>query len=292
MKKHTKAVRILLLLLSLFIVYTAASLLLSRHALTVTRYTVSEEKVSSPVRIVLLADQHGAVFGKENARLIEKVRAEAPDLICIAGDLVDARKEDTTAEEALVRRLTQIAPVYVSLGNHELEHEEKFHTGLVRRLADCGAAVLEYAWEDVTVAGQPMRLGGLYGYCLPARYLPTGEAKKEECAFLTDFQDTDLPTVLLCHMPACFIVNDGVNEWNMDLVLAGHAHGGQIRLPFVGGLWAPDQGWWPGREAGIYPSREGDRCMVLSRGLGSTEKIPRFNNIPEIVTVDLVPAGK
>ena len=207
----------------------------------------------------------------------------------MTGDLINSNENNTNIATNLITSLCDIALVYVSIGNHEIEYRGNYGIDIVQLYEEAGAIVLDKQYEDIIVNGQRIRLGGIYGYCLPAKYLKTKEANPEECAYLTDFQSTDSYTILMCHMPVCWLINDGLNEWNIDCVLAGHAHGGQIRIPYIGGLWAPDQGWFPGRESGLYYSSDNNKVLVLSRGLGSNKKIPRFNNIPEIVVINLDP---
>ena len=179
-----------------------------------------------------------------------------------------------------------IAPVYVSFGNHEVGYEERWGTNLTEAYTAAGAAVLERDWCEIEVNGQRIRLGGIYGYCLPLKTAGENPDRLPESEFTDEFDDTDEYSILMAHMPVCWMINGSLDAYDIDCVLSGHAHGGQIILPFLGGFHAPDQGYFIGREWGVFDSSDGQKHMVLSRGLGSREKIPRFNNIPEIVTVD------
>lgn len=284
---HKKIIAFVIILL--LAVFVMTGFFTSKFCLTVTTYQIQSDKLDSSVRIVQLTDLHDSEFGADNKRLVSKIRAQSPDVILITGDLLNAGEQNTDVAVRLIADLSEICPVYISYGNHEYEYESAYQADLKSLYEAAGAVVLEYEYEDLTINGQRIRLGGIYGYCIPAKYLETSEADPEECAFLEEFQDTDLYTVLMCHMPVCWILNDGLDEWSIDCVLAGHVHGGQVILPFVGGLYAPDFGWFPGQLEGLYDSSDGDKVLVLSRGLGSTETIPRFNNIPEIVVVDLLP---
>ena len=257
----------------------------SRQWLQVTEETVTNSNIKTPFHAVLISDLHDSVFGEDNETLVSKIRALDPDVIFIAGDLVNSDDQNESIAVNLIKKLAEIAPVYASMGNHEEEYDENFNAAIENDYKAAGATVLDRSYKDISINGQDMRVGGIYGYCMPEKFLQYGEANKDECAFLEDFMKTDRYTILLCHMPYTWLVQDGLNEWNIGCVLAGHTHGGQIRFPLIGGLWAPDQGFWPGRESGLYLSDDGTRAMVLTRGLGSHEKIPRMNNRPEIVDI-------
>ena len=276
----------LFVLLAAFIGY---GLYCSACTLTVTTYALSSEKLSHAVRMVQLTDLHNSVFGENNAELVETVAEQQPDVILITGDLLNGDEQNTDIAAQVISQLCPIAPVYVSYGNHEIQYENNYHADLAALYKQAGATMREYAYEDVTINGQAIRLGGIYGYCTPEEYLETKEADEAECTFLRQFQDTNRYTVLLTHMPFAWIHNDGISKWHIDCVFTGHTHGGQARIPFIGGLYAPDAGWFPGREKGLYYSDDQSKVMVLSSGLGSNERIPRFNNIPEIVVVDVLP---
>jgi predicted MPP superfamily phosphohydrolase len=265
------------------------SIYLSTYHLQTSYYTIASHKLTAPVRLVLLSDLHNSSFGPNNEQLLTAVSAESPDLILMTGDMLNSHQSDTTLLTDLIRQLSQTAPVYCSYGNHEMEHETLWGTDLSALSEQAGATMLNFNFLDLEMKGQSLRVGGIYAFCLPEKFLKTGEARPNECDFLNHFQNTDRCTLLMCHMPVAWLINDGLDDWNVDFILSGHAHGGQIRLPLLGGLYAPDQGWFPGRMCGIYSSMDSLSTLILSRGLGSSSKTPRFNNLPEIVVIDLLP---
>lgn len=285
-KKKWK-IRTVLVVVCILIVLLGIDLYRSKECLTVSSYTVSAEQIAEEIQMVVLADLHNHEFGKENQKLLEEVKKQNPDVIFCVGDLLNGDERDPHVVEKLLEGLCQIAPVYVSYGNHEVQYEEKFGVELRPIFEACGATVLEYDFEEVEIRGQKLCIGGLYGYCVPEKYLASKEANLQECRFLDQFMDTDAYTIFLCHMPCMWTVGEALTEWEIDLVLSGHSHGGQIRIPFLGGLYAPDEGWFSGKTEGMYVSEGGERQMILSRGLGSSERVPRINNVPEIVTICL-----
>ena len=278
-----KKTTFIIAILSLLTIISVISLCTSTHALTITTYQLSSN-IPTSLRILQLTDLHNSEFGANNSRLVAAVRAQSPDLILLTGDLLNSDEQRTDIATDLIPRLCDIAPVYCSNGNHEVEYQEKYGVDVDELYREAGAVVLEKEYQDITVKNQMIRLGGIYGYCLPG---DTGEDWPEETAFLEDFQNTDLPTILLCHMPVCWMINGSLDEWNVDYVFAGHLHGGEVILPFIGGLYGPDLGWFPGRMEGIFTSENEEKTLILSRGLGTSERIPRFNNIPEIMVVDI-----
>ena len=281
---HKKVILLFLVLISGINLYTSCQFL------TVITYQL-QSNFSTSLRIAQLTDLHNSEFGEGNSRLSDAVRDQSPDLILLTGDLLNSDEQRTDIATNLIAQLCEIAPVYFSNGNHEIEYEERYGVDIDELYREAGAVVLEKEYQDITVKNQKIRLGGIYGYCLPGKYLETGEANPEETEFLEAFQDTDLPKILMCHMPVCWMINGSLDDWDVDYVFAGHVHGGEVNLPFVGGLYGPDLGWFPGKLEGLYSSENGENTLILSRGLGTNEIIPRFNNIPEVMVVDIQGKG-
>lgn len=281
--------RIFALLLAVMSILLLCSAVLCAFYIRNVRYTVALAGIESPVRMVVLSDLHGREFGENNSRLLANIAAEAPDAIFLVGDLLDgtAEQEDVTRLLTLVSELSALAPVYFSPGNHELKYMERDNT-LLTQVAAVGATVVNDSYVDVTLAGQALRIGGTMGHGFAfGRSWETFTASAEY-QFLTAFQQTELPKICLAHMPDTFIFNGAYTLWDVDLVLSGHTHGGLVRLPLVGGLYAPMQGFFPEYDRGLF--QLGDKMqMLITSGLAGYGWIPRVNNPPEIVTLELVP---
>ncbi|MEE1086806.1 MAG: metallophosphoesterase [Schaedlerella sp.] len=264
--------------------YVMISLYISYCVLTVHTYNFQSDKVKDEIKFVILSDLHDHEFGLGNEELIVKTRELSPDLILILGDMLNNNSENVKVSCELVKKLTQIAPVYYALGNHEISYMEQ-HSDLVWMLEQSGAVVLDKEFVDLNIAGTEIRLGGLYDYAFGLN----GENKAEVTPnnvkhFLEEFQETEYLKIMMSHRPDSFIFGNASEYWDIDLVLSGHNHGGQVVLPFAGGVYGGDQGYFPEYVHGLY-EKDGMNIFVTS-GLSSNQKIlPRFNNPPEIAVI-------
>lgn len=227
------------------------------------------------LRIVELADLHGRVFGRGSRRLLAAVRRAEPDLICIDGDLFDERT-DLAMLPPLLRGLCAIAPVYYVTGNHEWRVPGL--RGILAQMRACGVTVLQDDWRVLRRGEDALVLAGTDDPCGPAERKTPAEliadirAEAGEAAFL----------LLLTHR------NDQLPQWSalgVQAVLAGHCHGGVVRLPFVGGLFGTDRRLFPAWDAGLY--RQGETALYVSRGLGYTNVHFRLFNRPEVAVIVL-----
>ena len=228
----------------------------------------------SGFRIAQVSDLHNASFGEKNGELARLLRGARPDLIAVTGDLIEAEQSD--AALALMEQAVRIAPVYYAPGNHEARMEG--YPAFAERLRGLGVQVLENRAVLLSRDGGTLRLAGLSDPAFSP--LPPETAAGQALDALVP--DDGVYTLLLSHRPELLEV---YAAHPVDLALSGHAHGGQVRLPGIGGLYAPNQGVFPRLASGVH--RQGRTTLVVSRGLGHNPFLFRVNNPPELVLVTL-----
>ena len=284
MKKVIKNAIVLFLLLLLAL---AIAVVPSRVWISVEEYAIPSAGKAEGVQIALISDLHGREFGEDNKKLVRKIAGQAPDLICVVGDMFEAdASEDEIADfAALLRELVEIAPVFVSYGNTEIAYEAANGAQWRQAAENAGATVLEEDYVDLEINGQALRIGGIFGYAFRNAQNEAAWKASETYQFLSNFTETDAYKILLCHRPDSFIFGEAYNNWAVDLVLCRHTHGGLCRLPFVGGLYAPEQGWLPQYDKGLFTL--GEIKMVITSGLSGYGWIPRVLNLPEITMIQL-----
>lgn len=280
MKRKKKIVRIIVaVFLLVLVIWTAWG----NTALELNRYTVSSDRVPDAFdgyRIAHVSDLHNAEMGKDNERLLRMLQEAKPDIIAITGDLVDCRRTDMEVALQFTGAAMEIAPCYYVTGNHEARIAE--YDELKERLTEQGVIVLEDARINLEQSGETIVLLGVNDPGFPTDSLgdDSGTVMTRKLQALS--QDKDGFTILLSHRPEWF---ESYVDGNIDLVLSGHAHGGQFRIPFVGGVLVPNQGWFPEYDAGLFEEKA--TTMIVSRGIGNSVFPFRFNNRPEVILIEL-----
>lgn len=232
--------------------------------------------------IAHISDLHNTEFGQQQERLLQKLVEAAPDLIAITGDLLDSYHPNITVAMEFINGAIAIAPVYYVTGNHESRLPE-LYAQLREQMESAGVVVLDNKAVTLEYGSSIIRVLGVDDPTFSAesdQYEDNEQVISAQLDVLLD--DQSAYTILLSHRPELF---DVYHEAGIDLVLCGHAHGGQVRLPFIGALFAPNQGFFPEYTAGLY--RQGDTQMVVSRGLGNSSFPIRINNPPELVVITL-----
>ena len=236
-------------------------------------------------RIAQISDYHNTEMGKDNEKLISLLREADPDIIVITGDMIDSRRTEVDVALRLAEQAMEIAPCCYAPGNHEARVSE--YSDLKAGLLALGVTVLEDARVELVRGEEKISLVGIND----PSFRPFAQFGDERTSTHSTLQaltaGAEAFTVLLSHRPELFSV---YADNQIDLVFSGHAHGGQFRLPFVGGIIAPHQGLFPTYDAGLYT--EGDTHMLVSRGIGNSIVPFRINNRPEVILVELQPAGE
>ncbi|NLZ92502.1 MAG: metallophosphoesterase [Firmicutes bacterium] len=254
------------------------------NGLVITKYEYTNPKLPAAFNnftIAHVSDLHNKDF---HGKLIDKIKQQNPEMIVITGDLIDRRSTNIEIAEKFIQAVVKIAPTYYVSGNHE-QLSDVYNT-LKRKLQVLNVNVMDNAYEVINKNGSRI---GLLGVADPAvqqseeSYLWDNSTSYVEAELKDLLDDIDTSfNILLSHRPELFNL---YRDLQADLVFSGHAHGGQIRMPFIGGLAAPNQGLFPKYTAGVYSS--GATSMVVSRGLGNSIFPLRVFNRPELVVVTL-----
>lgn len=273
-KKHRWILPVLAILVALALIALDERLILRT-------YTVASPKLTAEVRLAVVTDFHSSDNADDVAAMVASC---APDAVLLVGDMFDddTQKRPTERTLSLMRQLSAQYPCYYVSGNHEAWTGEM--DALYQQTEDAGVTVLRMSSEVLKVRGQRIALCGVPDpYEMVFVGAPDTEEQLRQAMENVDSADF---TVLLAHRPELLAK---YAQFPFDLVVSGHAHGGQVRIPGVlNGLYAPNQGWFPKLAGGAY-TQDGT-TLIVSRGLAVRTRLPRIFNRPEVVLVRCVPA--
>lgn len=273
---------IIVLIIAIILLLCGFYLEFENTTLQVTNYDISDSKIPEDFnnyKIIQVSDFHNTTSKKLTNDLVEEIKKQKPNIIVLTGDLIDSRKTDVNVAINFIKEIKDIAPVYYVTGNHEARVKE--YSELKEQMNSLGINILE---NKAIVIKQNDSILNLIGIDDPSFVnefaVPDSEIIRKEINSL-DY-DKNNYTILLSHRPEAF--ETYVSE-NINLIFTGHAHGGQIRIPFIGGVVAPNQGLFPKYTSGKYEQK--NTTMIVSRGIGNSIFPFRINNRPELITVEL-----
>ncbi|MBQ8738580.1 MAG: metallophosphoesterase [Clostridia bacterium] len=253
----------------------------SNRAVQLTKISINGE--IKGLKIAHISDFHNAKFKNNNEKLLTLISNANPDIIAITGDLIDSRHTNVQNSIDLVSNLVEIAPCYYVPGNHESRIPKEYNE-LKTALNSLGVTVLEDEKITLEKDGKSYTLLGIRD---PMFEIPKDSLEKSKSVIAkkltTLTEDGENYKILLSHRPEAFCEYVSAD---INLALTGHAHGGQAQIPFIGGLIAPNQGFFPKYSEGLHQKK--NTSMVISRGLGNSLCPLRFNNRPEVIFVEIV----
>lgn len=275
---------ILIIIAAILLVALVIWIIWSNYALELNTYSISSQRLPKAFdgfRIAHISDLHNTEMGQENAELLKLLRQSEPDIIAITGDLIDSRNTNIDIALDFIKEAMKIAPCYYATGNHEARIAE--YPDFRAAMEAAGVIVLEDEKTTISIDGETITVIGVNDPI----FIPGYQSDKAQMLMSGVLESLRAPqedgfTILLSHRPKLF---DVYVQSDLDLVLSGHAHGGQFRLPFVGGVYVPSQGWFPEYDAGLFT--ENNTNMVVSRGIGNSAFPFRINNRPEVIVIEL-----
>lgn len=259
--------------------------IICNRSLRLSEYIIKAENLPTSFqgyRIAQVSDMHNRTQGKNNSNLLDILIESDPDIIVITGDMIDSRTTQVDIALDFAAKAVKIAPCYYVTGNHEARIPQDFEV-LLAGLQNAGVKILRNESTKLEKSGEAVTLLGIDDpwFTSDGNNTPDADIVRSTLKNITP-ESRDTFTILLSHRPELFKV---YAEFDIDLILSGHAHGGQIRLPFLGGLYAPDQGLLPSLEKGMFT--KDNSCMIVSTGVGNSLFPLRIFNPPEVVLIEL-----
>lgn len=253
------------------------------NTIAITNYSVNNTKNDAKLKFVVITDLHNKEYGEKNADLAELVKEQNPDFIAVCGDMVNRSDPDTTKMKDVLEKLADIAPTYCCLGNHERDNAAEFGTDFKSEIDSTGAVLLDDEYIKFTKNGKSVLIGGMSDYPYYEFYTPEDDVPSRTLWEEFAEKAKDNFTILLHHQPE-YIAEDA-KKTDIDLIVCGHTHGGQIQLPFIGGVIAPNQGLFPKYDKGEF-DLDGTK-MIVCAGLSNHVFIPRINNQVELGVINI-----
>ncbi len=275
-----KKKKTLKIIFSVFIIWFSVIswIIFGNKIIGITKINITSDKIPKQFqgfRIAQISDYHNGTFEKSNEQLVKKLTKCNPDIIVITGDFFDGKDEDFSMCMDFIEKGIKIAPIYYVTGNHEACIKE--YKDLKKQLESFGVTVLENKTVTIKKDDAKISLIGIQDLNFYKRKNSKTIQNK-----IQNLMNDDTYNILLSHRPELF---EAYVSCGVDLVFTGHAHGGQFRIPFIGGIYAPHQGFFPKYDAGLYTKNNTN--MIVNRGLGQSSIPYRLNNPPEIILVEL-----
>jgi len=269
--------------ISFFLLFIFINAIVSCNTISTKTYRVETPLLEeqSSIKIVLISDLHSTIHGKDQTRLIEKIKNANPDLIALSGDIFDD-VVPMTGTQLLLSGISGIAPIYYVTGNHEYRGDISAIRG---ELASYGVIILSDNYAIIEINNNEIIIAGIED---PEKKLFGAPNYNQNNSMESAFRELDelsLYKILIAHRPEMI---ENYKKYSFDLVLSGHTHGGQVRIPFIlNGLYAPNQGFFPKYPGGMYT--HGNLTHIISRGLINNPIFPRIFNLPELVIIEIIP---
>ena len=287
MKK--KVLKFIIVMLAVYVLAAVVSVPICTTSVRITEYSETVAGLQEETKLVCISDLHGKEYGDKNEKLVSKIAEQIPDAIFVLGDMINADADESEIEQfiSLLERLEDIAPVYFSPGNHEMDYMLDTGTELMSLVNETGAVALCDEYVETEIGGNTLRIGGSLGHY--HRYEWTDEQKQSppDYAMEREIGSTEIPALVLLHMPESLVTDCAAEQWSGDVYFSGHTHGGVIRIPGIGGVFAPTQGFFPKYDCGQFCVYGKD--IIITSGLAGYSWVPRVFNRPEICVVTLTP---